>query len=129
MLIVFCFRKGCFRLDWQAKSSASGVGTNALPTAWLHSGLVVVMPPAPERNPMRSVKIINVTRRVRDLIRQKADPTRFRETAVECADGTFDVPIGDDTWERLLEHALDGESVSETIERMVMFDTTNNRRH
>ncbi len=44
---------------------------------------------------MQSVKIISVT----------------RETAVECANGTFDTPIRDDTWERLLEHALNGSQL------------------
>lgn len=76
---------------------------------------------------MQPIKIINVTRRVRELLRQKADPIQFRETATECTDGTFDIPISEDTWKRISGCALPGETVSETLERIGMLDTTKNR--
>jgi hypothetical protein len=65
-------------------------------------------------------RMINVTRQIRDLIRGAADPARFRETAVEREDGTFDIPIDDDTREAIVDRALPGELVGETIERVIM---------
>jgi hypothetical protein len=43
----------------------------------------------------------------------------FRSTAERQADGTWLVPIEDDTYERLEEHRLPGESDDDTVIRML----------
>lgn len=43
----------------------------------------------------------------------------FRPTGARQSDGTWLVPVEDDTYERLLEHRLPGESDDDTIARII----------
>jgi hypothetical protein len=43
----------------------------------------------------------------------------FRSTGTRDANGNWLVPISDDTWERIREHQLPGESDDDTVMRVI----------
>ena len=72
------------------------------------------------------LRIINLPRRVYNLLRAFARP-RLQETATERADGTFDVPIEESTLNGLRARSLPGETVADTIERLLILASTDNK--
>ena len=45
----------------------------------------------------------------------------FRSTGTRQPDGTWLVPVGDDSWQRIRAHQLPGESDDDTIMRLIRF--------
>jgi hypothetical protein len=63
--------------------------------------------------------IVTLTREAVSIVRGAA--TRpFRETAVPRPDGLFDVPLGADTLEAIQARAFPGESLSDTVVRIIL---------
>lgn len=62
---------------------------------------------------------VRLSARARSLIRAAA-LNEFRETAVNIdSEGNADVPLSDEVMERLESHRMDGESISDVIERIL----------
>lgn len=61
---------------------------------------------------------VNVTDATAQLIRSKAAGL-FKQTGRRLKDGTWDVPLSFDTYERLQKVQLDGETMNDTIFRVV----------
>jgi hypothetical protein len=64
---------------------------------------------------MRTIKVSDATYRA--IAEEATLP--FRSTATRQADGTWLVPIADDTWERLRSQRLPGETDDDTVMRIV----------
>jgi hypothetical protein len=70
---------------------------------------------------------IDITEQAMAAIRANVTPGHgFHQTATRLANGMWRVPVNDDTLERIQEHQLPGESVSETIYRIL---ATRNGKH
>lgn len=64
------------------------------------------------------MKTIIITARVHDLIRANAAPGHdFKETGRKIGPDAWEVPVGDDTLDRIKSVAMPGESISDVIER------------
>ena len=64
--------------------------------------------------------IIRISDRAMTLIRANVRPGHtFVQNGKRRPDGTWDVPIEDDTLDRLNEHRLTGESDSDVVERVL----------
>lgn len=63
--------------------------------------------------------IVNLTARAYVAVRGAASGNSFEQTGTQRPDGSWDVPLGDETVERLRRIALRDESLSDTIERVI----------
>ena len=61
---------------------------------------------------------VNITNDCLELIRSKA-LRGLRGNGQRMSDGTWMVHLGDDTIERIMSYRLDGESISDTIIRVL----------
>jgi hypothetical protein len=76
------------------------------------------------------VKEITITAAAREVIRANADPFKtFVETGRRNADGTWTIPVADDTYEGIQRHLLPGETVSDAIIRVSATDPGGTRAH
>lgn len=62
--------------------------------------------------------VINITREANDAIRAAAIGT-FKEAGKQCINGTWDVPIDAEVLSHLREMQAVGETISDTIVRLV----------
>lgn len=60
---------------------------------------------------------INITAEAEQVIRANAE-LPFKSTGTQRPDGTWDIPLADNTLERLRAAQLAGESISDTIIRV-----------
>lgn len=62
--------------------------------------------------------LVNISAEAEAAIRSKASQN-FKSDAIACTDGTWDVPLQPDTIERLKAVAFEGETISDTIIRLI----------
>lgn len=65
------------------------------------------------------MKTIHVSDECARAIRAAAFGNSFKQTGVQRPDGTWDIPVSDDTHERILAHCLPGETESDCIVRIL----------
>lgn len=66
------------------------------------------------------MKLVNITAEAQAAVRSASDaPGGFRETATRLPDGTYDVPLSDEVFERVTAAQFQGESFSDALVRIV----------
>jgi hypothetical protein len=73
---------------------------------------------------------IRVPARVHAAIRAAVqDGCRFVDTSTSNPDGTVDIPVSDDVHLRLCHLAQEGETIADTLERVMTLAAANGRTH
>lgn len=64
---------------------------------------------------------LKVTREVRDMIRAASNsPLGFRDTGHDTPDGEYEFPVEQETYDRVMEKRLPGESISDCLQRVLL---------
>jgi hypothetical protein len=66
---------------------------------------------------------ITISSRAHDAIRRSSTTASFNETGVQLPNGDWRVPLTSDTIDRLRQVQHAGETISDTIERILVFST------
>lgn len=61
---------------------------------------------------------VTITKQCHDLIRANAE-LAFRNTSTRLPSGNFSIPLSQDVYDRVIKYKLDGESISDSLIRIL----------